>query len=145
MEIILHRMYLPTATHGLLTLNGLPICFTIELPYVGNQKQISCIPEGVYPLKNRYSARFKKHIEILNVPNRSYILFHPANNAPRELRGCIAPVTELLSVGWGSQSRLAMNKLLTVIQPFLDQQNAVLRVQEASEAIIIQLIKNRKL
>jgi hypothetical protein len=145
MKVILHRIYLSEATHGLLTIDNVPICLTIELPWVGNQHTISCIPEGMYVLRNRYSSRFKEHIELLHVPNRSYILFHPANNAKRELRGCIAPVTELLAIGWGSQSRLAMDKLLNALQKPIAEKQITLTVQIATDQTIVQQIKKGKL
>lgn len=72
-------------------------CDTIELPYVNNQPQISCIPKGTYEVVYRESARYPKHYHILDVPNRSYILIHQANYVgsknPRtrrpDLLGCI--------------------------------------------------------
>lgn len=109
MKAVLFRHYMPEATHGLLTVNGKVICKTIELPWISNQKMISCIPEGTYSVVKRYSPKFKEHFELLDVPNRSLILIHPANNAKRELKGCIAPVTEFLAEGWGKRSREAMD------------------------------------
>jgi hypothetical protein len=35
-------------------------------------------------------------LEVIDVKNRKLILFHPANNALKELNGCIAPVTKLV-------------------------------------------------
>ncbi len=34
----------------------------IELPWIENKKQVSCIPEGVYELKPRFSEKFKHHL-----------------------------------------------------------------------------------
>lgn len=129
----LHRTYLKNATHGVLKLGDKELCYTLELPWVGNQKQLSCIPEGSYALQKRYSPRFKEHLEVLNVPNRSLILFHPANNAQRELKGCIAPVTTFLAEGWGSGSRMAFEKLKQVVLPLLEKGNVLLIVKQAEE------------
>lgn len=142
MELVLHRMYLPNATHGLLQLNGRYFCFVLELPWVGNQRSISCIPEGAYSLQRRYSARFKEHLEVVDVPNRTAILIHPANNAQRELRGCLAPVSQFLNPGWGSRSRIAMSKLLHSVAQALVQGEVVLKIQPATDDKIVQLIKN---
>jgi len=62
----------------------------IERGWKDNQKRISCIPPGRYPVRLEYSSRFKKALyEIYNVPNRSECKFHSANYA-RQLNGCIA-------------------------------------------------------
>lgn len=111
----LKREYLDNATHGKLFLNGDFITHTIELPWRDNRKQISCIPEGTYQLRRRFSAKFKWHYVLLNVPDRSYILIHPANNAQKELQGCIAPVSTVISEGIGTASRKAMQVLLDVL------------------------------
>ncbi|HRG69979.1 MAG TPA: DUF5675 family protein [Saprospiraceae bacterium] len=109
------RIYHPTATNGSLFLMGQELCKTIELPWKQNRKQISCIPEGVYPIRFRISNKFSRHIELLQVPNRSLILIHPANNAIKELRGCIAPVMELTAPGRGLRSKTALKLLLNTM------------------------------
>ena len=129
----LHRTYLKNATHGFLKLGDKELCLTLELPWVGNQKQLSCIPEGCYALKKRYSDRFKEHLEVLEVENRSLILFHPANNAQRELKGCIAPVSEFLAPGWGSKSRVAFEKLKQLVFPLLEKGTVNLIVKPIEE------------
>jgi hypothetical protein len=144
-KVCLHRVYLKEATHSLLQVDGRNLSLAIELPWVSNQRSISCIPEGVYKLRPRYSPRFKEHIEVLDVPDRSYILFHPANNAKRDLRGCIAPVTTLLHEGWGADSKIAMSKLLHTLKEKLPTGQVTLTVQKATDEKIIQIIKNGKL
>lgn len=142
MQIIeLQRLYLEKATHGVLICDGQVVCLTLELPWIGNQRQISCIPEGVYPLVNRYSDRFKNHLEVLNVPTRNLILFHPANNAQRELKGCIAPVSEFRHEGWGSGSRKAFSMLLAKLKPLLEKGKVQLIVKSADEEFV-RYIKN---
>ena len=107
MDIRLERTYCPTATHGALTYSGCTIGYTLELPWRDNARNVSCIPEACYPLGKRYSQRFGHHLHVKHVPDRSLILFHPANDAQRELRGCIAPVTRFLREGYGIESRQA--------------------------------------
>lgn len=121
MKLILKRRYFSSGTNGSLSFNGQEICKTIELPWNGNQRRISCIPEGSYRLRKRFSQKFKWHLELLSVKNRSLILIHPANNALKELNGCIAPVSELTGEGQGSRSRLASDKLKDLIFPYLDR------------------------
>ena len=72
-------------------INGVTLfsCKTLELPFKGNQKRISCIPKGKYNVKRRYSLKYGNHFHILNVPNRDFILIHNANYW-FQLLGCIA-------------------------------------------------------
>ncbi len=125
MIIHLIRTYFPEGTNGKLECEGKLICNTIELPWKNNEKRVSCIPEGKYFIRKRYSQKFKWHIEVVDVENRSLILFHPANNALKELNGCIAPVTKLSGPGLGLMSRKAFEKLKTLVYPILDKKESV--------------------
>jgi hypothetical protein len=126
MVLLITRAYFPEGTNGILEFDGKMICKTIELPWKENQRMISCIPEGKYLLQKRYSKKFKWHIEVMNIPNRSTILFHPANNALKELNGCIAPVTKISGAGLGLLSRKAFTKLRTIVYKALDEKQRVL-------------------
>ena len=126
MVLLITRTYFPEGTNGNLEYEGKLICKTIELPWKENQKRVSCIPEGKYLLQKRYSNKFKWHIEIMNVTNRTTILFHPANNAIKELNGCIAPVTKISGAGLGLMSRKAFTKLRTIVYKALDEKQRVL-------------------
>jgi len=104
MRAILFREYYKEQTHGTLTVydedSGDEVfkCRTLELPDRDNQMNISCIPEGFYDVVPRTSKKYGNHLHVLDVPERSYILIHPANYVgsknPRtghsDLRGCIA-------------------------------------------------------
>jgi len=116
--LVLKRIYLATAVRGELTLNGKHIAYTIELPWRENKKRISCIPEGTYILRKRYSEKFKWHFVLLDVPNRSCILIHPANDAQKELQGCIAPVIKITGEGKGILSRKALQVLTDALEPY---------------------------
>ncbi len=122
MELELSRHYDPEGTNGELKL---VVCNTIELPWLRNQRNISCIPEGRYELKTRVTKKRGRHLLVLNVKGRDGILIHPANDALKELRGCIAPVTTLTGPGKGSQSRLANEKLKAFVLEALDQSEKV--------------------
>lgn len=63
-------------------------CYTLELPWKNNQFQVSCIPKGEYEVVPRTSAKFKNHFHILDVPNRTYILFH-SGNYYTQILGCV--------------------------------------------------------
>ena len=125
MVIHLTRTYFPYGTNGKLECEGKFICYTIELPWKNNEKRVSCIPVGKYFIRKRYSAKYKWHLELVDVPNRTYILIHPANNAQKELRGCIAPVTKLSGPGLGLLSRKAFIKLKDLVYKALDNKESV--------------------
>lgn len=126
MVLALKRTYFPNGTNGQIECNGKFICHTIELPWKNNTQGVSCIPEGKYLLKKRFSNKFKWHIEITKVPNRGAILFHPANNALTELNGCIAPVSKISGAGLGLMSRKAFAKLKSLVYGELDKSKTVL-------------------
>ena len=82
-----------TGTFGTLLIDGRVFCTTLERPWAENIRNFSCIPEGVYECVRRKEWKgAKKHgdtFEVKDVPERSAILFHPANFVD-ELEGCIA-------------------------------------------------------
>ena len=114
-DLLIEREYFPGGTNGVLSYRGKEICKTIELPWHDNQSKISCIPEGKYPVQVRESEEKGLHLIITAVPGRTNILIHPANNAIKELKGCIAPVTAITGEGKGVYSRYAMDNLLNVV------------------------------
>lgn len=122
MELELFRSYHPEGTNGELKLM---VCNTIELPWLQNQRSVSCIPEGRYELKMRTTAKRGQHLLVLNVKGRDGILIHPANDAMKELHGCIAPVTTHTGPGKGGQSRLANEKLKALVLEALARKEKV--------------------
>lgn len=99
MTLILERFnYAPDGTFGRITLPSGKQLFTCEQPWNGNATGKSCIPEGIYSMAMRDSpvverssgGKFTRGWEVLDVPGRTFIMFHPAN-WPHELKGCIAP------------------------------------------------------
>lgn len=121
MELQLIRTVYPTGVNGVLLFEGVALCKTIELPWLGNTPRISCIPEGTYLLRKRCSVKFKWHFEVVGVPGRKDILIHPANHAAVELKGCIAPVLQHTGEGKGNSSRIALERLKNRLYPLLDQ------------------------
>jgi Family of unknown function (DUF5675) len=121
MELELIRTYFDLGTNGKILALGRLITYTIELPWLDNLTQISCIPEGRYELVKRWSPKFNRHLQVMNVSQRESILIHPANDAMHELKGCIAPVSLITGVGKGSSSRLALETLTSLVYGALDQ------------------------
>lgn len=125
MELELIRTYFPNGTNGELLHNNKRVCSTIELPWLDNQKRKSCIPEGRYELTKRYSQRFGWHLLVNNVVNRDYILIHAYNDALKESKGCIAPVSICTGEGKGNNSRLSLKKLLAITYTEIERGNKV--------------------
>lgn len=121
MEIQLIRKYFEKGVNGVLIFEGVELCKTIELPWRKNLPRISCIPEGIYDVRKRYSPKFRWHFEIRGVVGRQNILIHPANDALKELKGCIAPVLCETGEGKGNSSRLALERLKNHLYPLLDK------------------------
>jgi len=61
---------------------------TLELPYLENQKNISCIPCGTYDVELIHSLRFGDSFHVKDVPEREGILIHKGN-VVGDTRGCI--------------------------------------------------------
>ena len=125
MELELIRTYYPNGTNGEILFNGTRVCSSIELAWKNNQHRISCIPEGRYELRKRYTAERGWHLILANVPGRELILIHAANDANKELQGCIAPVSILTAEGKGLESRIALKKINAIVFPELDQMKQV--------------------
>ena len=144
MVLVLTRTYFPEGTQGVLEWNGTIVCYTIELPWLGNQKRISCIPEGEYILQKRFSPKFKRHLHLINVSGRDLILIHPANDAKKELLGCIAPVTKHTGIGKGSSSRKALEKLKTIVYAAFGQNEEVKISIQSNPSTPLRMTRHKK-
>ena len=69
------RVFHGSATCGVLIYLGRPKFVTLELPWKGNQRRVSCIPEGRYWVGRVNSPRFGWTYEVKDVPGRDAILF----------------------------------------------------------------------
>jgi hypothetical protein len=125
MEIKIQRSYFKEGTNGVLFINNTFLGFTIELPWLENIRNKSCVPEGTYFLKARFSKKFKHHLVLENVYHRTLILIHPANHAKEELRGCIAPVTYLTGIGKGLKSKPLLDILLSKCYQAFDRKEII--------------------
>jgi hypothetical protein len=125
MELELIRTYFPDGTNGKILYEGRLMTYTIELPWKNNRTRVSCIPEGTYELVTRWSLKFGRHLQILHVSGRECILMHPANEALRELKGCIAPVSCITGAGKGLRSRMALKTLMGLVGGALDRHEQV--------------------
>ena len=76
-------------TTGILWVKPFFFCRTLELPWKNNQRNVSCIPPGVYPAQKYLSiSKDQWVVQIKNVPGRSGIQIH-SGNTYRDIKGCI--------------------------------------------------------
>lgn len=68
---------------------GCVLCFTAELPWLGNHPDTSCIPPGTFECSPHNSPDHPHTWELGNVPGRSDILLHNGNVPLKDSRGCI--------------------------------------------------------
>lgn len=76
------------STYGVLCINSIPRFVTLEDLWRGNARQVSCIPKGEYICIKHLSPKFGWTYLVLDVPDRSDILFH-CGNTDRDTSGCI--------------------------------------------------------
>lgn len=76
------------ATFGVLINGNIPFAVTLEPAWEDNKKGISCIPSGPYNCKRVKSPKFGDTFEILDVVERTHILFHKGNSE-RNTQGCV--------------------------------------------------------
>lgn len=130
---MLIRSYFPGGVNGEIFYEGKQVCNSIELPWKDNEPQVSCIPEGKYELEKRHSEKFGWHLLLRDVPERELILIHPANDAKKELQGCIAPVVILKAEGKGLRSRIAVEQVKELVYPALEKGEQVFLIIKTEE------------
>ena len=88
-KVLLERFaYSPMGTFGILTVDDF-FCYTVERPWLDNKARKSCIPEGAYGIElGMYNRGGYPAYEIMNVPDRSLIKMHIANNI-NDVIGCV--------------------------------------------------------
>ena len=108
--LLLRDTFSEKSTIGELFINKERICDTLENPWIDNQRNISCIPEGEYEVRIRLpresATRDYLHLLVQDVPDRDWILFH-RGNFPKDTSGCIL-------VGLGSQQDFVSNSVLAM-------------------------------
>lgn len=90
--LLIRDTFSNNSTIGELFINGERMCDTLENPFINNERNISCIPEGEYKVRLRLAresaTRDYLHLLVQDVPNRDWILFHRGNTS-KDTSGCI--------------------------------------------------------
>lgn len=113
--------------------NGWPVFASpcIERGDRSNQKNVSNVPPGVYPLVLEYSPRFKTDLwELKDVPGRSECKIH-ASNYWNQLNGCIAPGAYLDKINGDQYQDVGASRQT------LDRFHKVMKGEKVSEITII--------
>jgi hypothetical protein len=122
------RGYTSNGTFGRWYGDDWPVCYSLERPWLDNAPMVSCVPEGVYELKEYASPKFGDSYVLVNhdldvgmyegdAP-RYACLIHAANWV-YQINGCIAPVTKHVTMKgeWaGSSSGDALRVILNLIE-----------------------------
>ena len=93
-------------------------CKTLELPWLDNKRQQSCIPEGNYTVVTRKSPKYGSHFHVTNVANRDMILIH-SGNYYRDILGCILVGESFKEINHDGyldvvNSKVTLSKLVTI-------------------------------
>lgn len=98
MKLLISRTYEPNFTLGsMFVLRGEVLvhrCKCIELPWLNNQRNVSCIPEGEYNVIKESHQTKGNVFRLLYVRGRSGILIHKGNYVAgyvKDSEGCILP------------------------------------------------------
>jgi len=75
-------------TFSVMTICNQAFCVTLEPPDFLNKVNVSNIPPGQYLCKKVNSPQFGITFEIINVPDRSHVLFHSGNRI-EDTEGCV--------------------------------------------------------
>lgn len=87
MELKIVRYPQRTCTPGIMYVDGVRQCFTLEWPKEG--AKYACIPSGTYEVVGYDSPHFKRRVLLVqNVPDRTAIEIHMGNTIA-DSEGCI--------------------------------------------------------
>lgn len=100
-------------------------CFTLELPWMNNERRISRIPESKYKAIPHQSPKFGNSIWIQDVPNRSEILIHYGNFF-RNTLGCILVGRDLFDIdGDGHLDVTASKKTINQLYNYIKDEKKI--------------------
>lgn len=105
-------------TIGSLGINGVPVCWSLELPWRNNEREVSCIPEGSYSAKKERHHKFGDVLRISGVPERDGILVHIGNYL-KDTRGCILPGIQLGNLHDGGVEVLSSTRAMAKLYELL--------------------------
>lgn len=110
-------------------------CFTIELPWMDNQRNVSCIPNGSYLCRWYFSSSFGQHLyKVCDVPDRSGVAIHSGNVAGDKNKGYRSHSLGCPLLGkrrgilWGQKAVLISRLAVGTFFRFMDKQDFNLHI-----------------
>lgn len=100
------------------SMDGKPLCVSVELPWKDNQHFISCIPAGTYRCTKMVHIKHGTIWRVNGVPGRDDILLHQGNTI-KDLLGCIAPGLGFGTLG-GLPAVISSDPTFTMLRGVLD-------------------------
>ena len=86
-RLIIDRKFYHDCTTGRVSFGDFH-CHSLELPWLNNDNNVSCIPNGIYHCKKINSPNHGECFKIMNVPFRSLVRGHIGNFISSTL-GCV--------------------------------------------------------
>ncbi|MBX2891824.1 MAG: hypothetical protein KF734_12900 [Saprospiraceae bacterium] len=106
---------------GYLVLDGEVLCYSLELPWVGNINGLSTIPDGRYTGFVREDGSKGWRIELENVPNRTNIQIHIGNYTSETIGCTLVGMRADLDQCAVFESKKAMDAIKDKIGPLLNK------------------------
>lgn len=118
MNMTIKRVHQDDCTVGVLNYGDYR-CLTLELPYLFNHQNVSCIPPGEYSCIKVVSGKFGECVSIENVTGRKYIRIHYGNYT-RDIEGCVLVGDSIKDIDKDgildvTNSRNTFNKLMNIL------------------------------
>lgn len=107
-------------TLGILKVNKEIFCCTLEPNDMENTPYISSIPAQQYTCKRYSSSKYPNTFQIMDVPNRSKILFHPGNKI-KDTAGCILLGKMFYDLAYDrgiANSGATFNRFISTMEPY---------------------------
>lgn len=128
MNILLQRIYRgEDCTLGVLSHEGDLLCYTLELPWKENQKNISCIPIGRYDIIPKKYSFFYRKWELQEVCKRTNIQIH-AGNTVNDIEGCIVIGNKIGTIA-GKKAVFNSRRTIEKLDKFLSCEENVIIVR----------------
>jgi hypothetical protein len=115
-KLVLSRKYTDKETQGTMIVfdddQEVYRCKCLELPWINNQHNISCIPEGSYQVEKYSDELHRDCFWIKNVLGRDGILIHIGNYATGikiDTEGCLLPGIDFIDIDG--------NGILDIVRP----------------------------
>jgi hypothetical protein len=130
--------YKPDCTLGHIQV-GESIVYTLERPWIGNKRTISCIPRGTYALKPHNwedidTLQFSKVWQLMNVPNRDAILIH-AGNTVDDSKGCILVGMERGKLH-GKDAVLSSRKAIKILRESIGKRDWQILIEDSGDVVL---------